>query len=117
MRTERGRRRRHAPEANGLLPFPGVTVASPIAPSGTIAAAISCAVPADIPGAAYGQAAYQRTAYGQTAYQRTVYGQTAYQKTLAEARTLVRSRRFGFYMDVLGATFFMALFVAAAILV
>ena len=113
MRTERCRRRRHAPEDNGLLPFPGVTVASPIAAtatierSGTIAAAISCAVPADIPGAAYGQAAYQRTAYGQTAYQ----------KTLAGARTLVRSRRFGFYMDVLGATFFMALFVAAAILV
>jgi hypothetical protein len=35
---------------------------------------------------------------------------------IARASALVRSRRFGFYLDILGATLFMALFVAAAIL-
>jgi hypothetical protein len=35
---------------------------------------------------------------------------------IAQASALVRSRRFGFYLDILGATLFMALFVAAAIL-
>ena len=36
---------------------------------------------------------------------------------IANAKALVRSRRMGFYWDVAGAGFFMALFVAAAILI
>ena len=40
-----------------------------------------------------------------------------FRQPIANAAALVRSRRFGFYLDVLGAWFVMALFVAAAILV
>lgn len=37
-------------------------------------------------------------------------------RATANAAALARSRRYGFYLDVFGASFFMALFVAAAIL-
>ena len=116
MRTARSRPRspRHAPEATGLLPF------SDLATTATITTAVSRAVPADITGCAFHPAGIHPdlvAAFRQPAFRQTAFRQTAFRQTLAEARALVRGRRFGFYMDVLGATFFMALFVAAAILV
>ncbi len=90
------RTRRHPRDPTGLLPFPerrsarAATAVAAILPLPRIAADLASEI------------------------RQPIVWATA--RATANAAAFARSRRCGFYLDVFGASFFMALFVAAAIL-